>query len=1230
MLTRSARFSVRRAAALAVLALMPLAACDNSSGPSAPEEPLPLRLIPVSSTEHTGTAGKPLAEDIAIKVFDVSEQRAVPGVHLNLVVTGGTVEPAKPVTDREGVARARWTMPTAAGAEVTLLANFADPAVATEPVNDLSFRATPVADVPRAIVVAVGDGQAAPPEAELSPFVVRVSDQYGNPVEGVEVLWEAEGDAAVLLPKTTTQADGRASTRVVAGRDLGESTVSARADGVGEALFSFTVVPATTLVPATIEVFGGADQSIPVNTTAEPVGVRVLDAQGRPVPSVRVDWTIASGGGMLYAPWVYTDREGVATNLWTFGTKAGEQRLVAHINGHPASVDLVGTALPGAPTTLTAIRGGGQRDTVMRTLAEPYVLQVADQYGNTVPGVEVRWAVTSGQGSVSPSFTITDAAGLASVAHTLGPIAGPQAVNASVESVSASESFASTALAGRAAKILADAGDNQVGVPGDSLSQRLVAKVTDEWGNAVEGADVTWSVVAGGGALSASTAKSDTAGLSAVRYTVGGSIGTQQVRARIDAGASVTFDVRAVTPRLEIVSGDNQTAPVGSDLPQDLVVFVADAASGEPLVGVVVQWSATTGGGRVAETATLTDESGEARVARTLGPKAGEHTTTARVASASVEFTAMATGGSGEARIEIVSGDGQFGVGGKPLPNPFVVRVLDAQGAPASGVTVNWAVRSGGGSLQANTSTTDAQGRAQMLATLPSELGAVQRVVAKTAALADSAVFTSTVYSSGEPASIAVASGDNQVGTPGAQLAEPLSVRVTSANGEPVAGVAVHWAVVTGGGAVSQAMTTTNDFGIASVTRTLGFDLGSQSTSASVPGLQGSPVIFNHTAARNDVVPARLVIASGDGQGAQLGQVLVNPLVVQVLDEFGNAVPGVAVRWVITSGGGEMAPSPTGPFSTTYITVVSDASGMVRVWRKAPSIDRGPLVTQAEIDGFGAIVPVVFVAQYGEVTSPGSGSPPAFLPEALFTDAVRPEMAAQFASAIARWTQAITGDLPDQMVSLSAGECVADQPAYSGVVDDVLLIVTVDSIDGPGSILGLGGPCVVRSSGLPAVGRITLDEADVDGLLAQGSLWVVLEHEIGHALGIGTLTASMVEELNTAHAHFTGEHALREYLRAGGDAYSPAPVPMEEDGAHWRKSVFGGELMTPSTNGTSVMSAVTIGALRDIGYHVNLGAAGQYQINASISPFMAGATVTQGVDVDRRPPMVVDRSGRRR
>ena len=70
-----------------------------------------------------------------------------------------------------------------------------------------------------------------------------------------------------------------------------------------------------------------------------------------------------------------------------------------------------------------------------------------------------------------------------------------------------------------------------------------------------------------------------------------------------------------------------------------------------------------------------------------------------------------------------ISGDNQKGASFASLPNPLVVEAQDANGSALAGVSVTFAVTAGGGTLSIQTTTTDANGRAQTTLTLGSNLG---------------------------------------------------------------------------------------------------------------------------------------------------------------------------------------------------------------------------------------------------------------------------------------------------------------------------------------------------------------------------------------------------------------------------------------------------------------------------------------------------------------------------
>ena len=70
-----------------------------------------------------------------------------------------------------------------------------------------------------------------------------------------------------------------------------------------------------------------------------------------------------------------------------------------------------------------------------------------------------------------------------------------------------------------------------------------------------------------------------------------------------------------------------------------------------------------------------------------------------------------------------ISGDNQNGAAFTPLPQPFVIEAQDANGSALIGISVTFAVTSGGGTLSTTITRTDENGRAQSTLTLGPNLG---------------------------------------------------------------------------------------------------------------------------------------------------------------------------------------------------------------------------------------------------------------------------------------------------------------------------------------------------------------------------------------------------------------------------------------------------------------------------------------------------------------------------
>ena len=307
------------------------------------------------------------------------------------------------------------------------------------------------------------------------------------------------------------------------------------------------------------------------------------------------------------------------------------------------------------PQTLIKVAGDKQQGPAGSALAKPFVVWVRDQHGDLFAGATVTFEVTAGDGTLSVSTAATDANGRAESTLTLGSQAGTNTVEVTVDDL---DPVVFTATGEAIPQTLAKvSGEGLEGPAGAALSSPFVVSVLDQSGNAFEGARVTFSVEAGDGKLSATTATTDAKGRAAATLTLGSLPATNTVKVTVEGLEPVTFTAvgQAVPQTLAKVSGDEQQGPPGAALAAPFVVSVLDQ-NGTALAGAAVTFAVTTREGTLSATTATTDAEGRAAATLTLGSAPGTHTVEATVAGLEpVTFTAVA-----EANPDF-DGDGETG-----------------------------------------------------------------------------------------------------------------------------------------------------------------------------------------------------------------------------------------------------------------------------------------------------------------------------------------------------------------------------------------------------------------------------------------------------------------------------------------------------------------------------------------------------------------------------------------
>ena len=234
-----------------------------------------------------------------------------------------------------------------------------------------------------------------------------------------------------------------------------------------------------------------------------------------------------------------------------------------------------------------------------------------------------------------------------------------------------------------------------------------------------------------------------------------------------------------------------------------------------------------------------------------------------------------------------------------------------------------------------------------------------------------------------------------------------------------------------------------------------------------------------------------------------------------------------------------------------------------------------------------------------------------------------------------RWMSIIREDLPDYTLTTgwsgTCGDLSYAIPAGERIDDLRIYVISSDDHKNFGPIGAWASIIGVREDPqLPVLGCMAFSEKSYSTAL----------HEIGHVLGIGGTFWSdrgFIQDRYSA-PHFNGPRAIAAFNNAGGRNYTGKKVPVDSDLSHWSTSVLSTELMWGGGATWGRLSAITIQALADIGYPVDVTQADPYTLrrfaaakaSAKVAaPFThAEPEFSCGTGQQQGPIYVVDQQGR--
>jgi hypothetical protein len=443
--------------------------------------------------------------------------------------------------------------------------------------------------------------------------------------------------------------------------------------------------------------------------------------------------------------------------------------------------------------------------------------------------------------------------------------------------------------------------DTIVRVP-ESERMPLAAHVVDARGQPIVGADVTWSAP---DPAIATVEGADVVGISPGRTALTAMAGQLQVL--------LPVEVMPVPSSITVLGGEGQRGPAGRPLPVPVVAQIV-SRTGRPIPGVAATFHSLSPGASTEPALDTSDARGMVRTNWRLGDLPGRQQLTISVDGVSVTpaLGAEADPVAANAKVELI-GNPPSGEVGDTLREAVAVRVTDSLGIALGDVPVVWSALDGG-TLTAVAARTDSLGEARATWRLGSKAGRQRTRVQVGNARTMPALTAVATANAGEAASVALKSGDRQLGTVGTPLKLPIVLRTVDRYGNAVPGEVVR--LEPAAGRLADSSVTTDSTGLTKVLWTLGGrPAGLQRM---VVRLAGDTVETEVTALARPGKPAKLAFVSPP-ETAKPGRPLPKPLVVQVTDAFGNPLGGQTVVFKPSSGSVNSARGLTGADGRTTV-----------------------------------------------------------------------------------------------------------------------------------------------------------------------------------------------------------------------------------------------------------------------------------------------------------------------
>ena len=435
--------------------------------------------------------------------------------------------------------------------------------------------------------------------ALANPFVIEVRDENLSVLEGISVTFTVTaGDGTLSVIHTTTEENGKAESTLTLGKNLGTTTVSVSAAGIGQPVTFNAVAEAAVDLPDSnlrivIETALGVAAGIPI-VSAEMGTLTRLEARNANISDL-TGLEFATNLTGLHLGDTRVEGEGWinSNSVSDLSPLSGLTNLTGLWLERNAFTDI--SPLAGL-TNLTELNLGGNNLSNISPVAGLTNLRQLWLWDNNISDISPVAGLTNlielilqsnAISDISPVAGLTNLTGLWLAYNTISDIS-PLVANTGLGSGDmvdvrgnplSYQSIHTHILTLQSREVIVKfdnrthpallkiSGDNQNGASFVSLSQPFIVEAQDANGSALTGISVTFAVTAGGGTLSVTNTRTNESGRAQSTLALGPNLGTNTVE------VSAT-GIRGLATFHAIA--DTELPPMTADVNNDGLVNVLD------------------------------------------------------------------------------------------------------------------------------------------------------------------------------------------------------------------------------------------------------------------------------------------------------------------------------------------------------------------------------------------------------------------------------------------------------------------------------------------------------------------------------------------------------------------------------------------------------------------------------------------------------------------------------